>query len=283
MVRDLRAILDGWEYEPGRISVRKIIGRDGREKIQTRVDLGVMQIEAEGRPDGGRPRDADSLLQHFEQALSEHIRAAGSDEHFTLTPEQCRDLRHEAYLYHQRYVSLFVLEEYDNVVRDSEHTLRIIDLCARYAADERDRRALSIYRNYAAMMNARGRGLAALSRGQHDQALAITDAGIRMLHTLAETSVDEDGDAGVDNSGEVDLLENLREQIVEQMPPDALARLRRELDAALAAEDYERAARLRDRIQGDGSPRDSEPNSPQPDSPDMYSAPDSPDQKPPAD
>ena len=43
MIHDLRTILEGWEYEPGKISVRKIIGRDGREKIQTCVDLGVLQ------------------------------------------------------------------------------------------------------------------------------------------------------------------------------------------------------------------------------------------------
>lgn len=248
MVRDLRSLLDGWDYEPGRISVRKIIGQDGREKIQTRVDLGLMQFEAEGRPDGRRPRDCESLLRYLEQALAESIRAAGSDEHFSLSPEQCRELRHEAYLYHQRYVSLFVLEEYDHVIRDSEHTLRIIDLCERYAAEESDRCALSVYRNYASMMHTRARALAALERGQHEQALAIVASGMRTLAGLAQTSVDEEGGAGVDNSGEVELLENLREHILDQMPGDALPRLRRELEQALAAEDYERAAQLRDRI-----------------------------------
>ncbi|MCC6359381.1 MAG: hypothetical protein IT450_11615, partial [Phycisphaerales bacterium] len=48
MILDLRNILEGWEYEPGKISVRKIIGQDGREKIQTRVDLGVLQFEVSG-------------------------------------------------------------------------------------------------------------------------------------------------------------------------------------------------------------------------------------------
>ena len=33
MSTDLRTILDGWEYEPGKISVRKVLGADGDEKI----------------------------------------------------------------------------------------------------------------------------------------------------------------------------------------------------------------------------------------------------------
>ena len=49
---DLRPILGGWEYEPGQIMVRKIVGLDGAVKIQMRLDLGVLQMESTGRPDG---------------------------------------------------------------------------------------------------------------------------------------------------------------------------------------------------------------------------------------
>ena len=113
MIRDLRTILEGWDYQPGKISVRKIIGRDGREKIQTRIDLGVLQLECQGRPDGHRPQGWDSMLECQEQRLREHTDVYGDDEDFILSPEDCRELRHEAYLYYQRYLSLFVLEEFE--------------------------------------------------------------------------------------------------------------------------------------------------------------------------
>lgn len=248
MVRDLRTILDGWDFEPGKISVRKIIGADKREKIQARVDMGVMQFEVDGRPDGNRPEGCESLLRYHEQRLLEHQREFDNDDDFELGSEQCRRMRHEAYLYHQRYVSLFVLEEYQAVERDTEITLRLIDLCQQYAAEQHDREALSAYRNYALMMNTRSRALQRMRDEEFEKSLAIVEAGLVSLEQAAESS-----DAGelpnpVDNSGEVELLTALREDVLAHMPADALPKLRQELAAALHDEDYERAAALRDHI-----------------------------------
>ena len=55
-------LLDGWEFEPDQLQVRFITGDDGREKIQMRIDLGVIQMEIDGRPDGERPEGFESLL-----------------------------------------------------------------------------------------------------------------------------------------------------------------------------------------------------------------------------
>jgi hypothetical protein len=49
--------LSGWEYEPGTVQARLVKGADGRPLIQMRVELGVLQIEPAGRPDGARPHD----------------------------------------------------------------------------------------------------------------------------------------------------------------------------------------------------------------------------------
>src|SRR3989475_10739665 len=51
MSLDLNSILKDWPHENGTIKVRKITGLDGREKLQLRVDLGVLQMEVTGRPD----------------------------------------------------------------------------------------------------------------------------------------------------------------------------------------------------------------------------------------
>ena len=39
-------------YEPDQLQVRIIISDDGNEKIQMRIDLGMVQMEILGRPDG---------------------------------------------------------------------------------------------------------------------------------------------------------------------------------------------------------------------------------------
>lgn len=260
MIRDLRTLLEGWDFEPGKISVRKIIGRDRREKIQARVDLGVMQFEVEGRPDGARPNDSTSLLELHERRLADHIRRNGDDEEFVLTTEECQELRHETYLFHQRFVALFVLEEYEGVERDTEHALRAIDLCSQYAVRAEDRAALGSYRNYVVMMNVRARALRASANGAHEAALAIAKAGITLLCKQGEdeeacggeegdgTGIARDEDERREPTGEIELLEDLCDDLIERMPEDALPRLNAELARALADEDYECAAKIRDKI-----------------------------------
>jgi hypothetical protein len=244
MIRDLRSILDGWDYEPGKISVRKIIGRDGREKIQTRIDLGVLQLEPHGRPDGLRPHNCDTLVAYHEQRLERHLRAGEDREDFVLTPEDARELRHEAYLFYQRYLSCFVLEEWDAVETDTLHNLRLMDLLHACAATENDRNLLEPQRAYVIMMNARALAYRALQRELFDEALAAIEGGMRKIRNLprAERSGDEA------STTELNVLYQLQKEVILKMPDDAPARLRFELATAVASEDYERAASLRDRL-----------------------------------
>jgi hypothetical protein len=242
MIRDLRTILDGWDYEQGKISVRKIIGRDGREKVQTRIDLGVLQIELDGRPDGRQPHGCESLLDHFEQRLLQHLTLYGDDDEFVLTAEDCQELRHEAYLYYQRYLSLFVLEDYERVIRDTARNLRVIDLCTQFYAGPEEHSALEAQRPYVMMMNARARACLALQEEDHEGALAAVDAGVAALRDLA---LDDDTH---DPSTEIRVLLDLRQEVLNKMPSEAPSKLQHELAAAVANEDYERAAELRDRL-----------------------------------
>jgi hypothetical protein len=63
---DISQMLEQWDYRPGQVIVRKFKGRDGKEKIQLRVDLGLLQMNAEGRPDGKRPFGHSSLFDYFQ-------------------------------------------------------------------------------------------------------------------------------------------------------------------------------------------------------------------------
>ena len=111
-------MLDGWPYEPGKAMVRKVEGKDGRELIQMRIDLGLLQMYTAGRPDGQRPHDADSLLDYQVQRLEDHLAEHdGEDEGFSLTSEECLALQQEAIQFHHRYICFFQLEDFEKSFR----------------------------------------------------------------------------------------------------------------------------------------------------------------------
>ena len=50
---DLTDLLNAFPHEPGRINARLIRGTDGREHLQVRVELGVLQMAVDGRATRG--------------------------------------------------------------------------------------------------------------------------------------------------------------------------------------------------------------------------------------
>src|SRR5438132_10302798 len=88
MSLDLDNLLKDWPHEPGQIKVRKIAGDDGAEKLQMRLDLGLIQMKMTGRPDGLRPFDCESLLEYHRAKADERL-AAG--EAYVLSDEECTD------------------------------------------------------------------------------------------------------------------------------------------------------------------------------------------------
>src|SRR5213595_974615 len=94
--KDITPVLRGWDYEPGTINVRKVSGLDGSPKIQMRLDLGLLQMEMTGRPDGVRPHGCESLLDYFEDQLADHRRRNGTELGFQIAGPDCQSLREEA-------------------------------------------------------------------------------------------------------------------------------------------------------------------------------------------
>src|SRR5438046_3281165 len=176
--KDIVPMLKGWDYEPGTINVRKINGLDGKPKIQMRLDLGWLPIEWTGRPDGAKPHGYDSLLDYYEEQLREHKKTNGSELGFHLTSTECQSLREEAVMYYHRYLSLFVLEEFSGVVRDTARNLRVLDLCGKYALSTEDRLQLEQYRPYIVMMNVRAKASLIFKEKKYKQALEIVTDGL---------------------------------------------------------------------------------------------------------
>jgi protein-arginine kinase activator protein McsA len=245
MSLDINHILDSWPFKPGEVNVRRIVGDDGREKIQLRLDLGMLQMEATGRPDGQRPHDCDNLLGHYERRLAEHKAEHGDAEGFKLDATECEQLRAEGVMYYHRYLAEFILGDYKAVVRDTKRNLAMFDFCAAHAAEHEDRHMLEQYRPYVLMMYARAHSRAALKRNRTTQALAVVQRTIRRIEECYEKYGQADR---IESSAELALLNAIVHEIQTLMPIDPMARLRKQLQKAIDEERYEDAATIRDNL-----------------------------------
>jgi hypothetical protein len=242
---DIGSILNDWPFENGQVTARRIQGRDGREKIQLRLELGLFQMEIDGRPDGQRPHGFDSLLAYYEHQLQNHKEQSGSDRGFILDEQACELLRSESLMYYQRYLAEFVLEDFEAVGRDTLRNLRLMDFCAAYAQDESDRYALEQYRPYVLMMWTRARANLALAENRFKAAMAILRAGIEKIgqfyRRLGQPEMARE-------SGEIAILKGMAHEVQARIPVDPLQQMRKQLDKAVREERYEDAAGLRDQL-----------------------------------
>jgi len=253
MSLDLTTLLREWPYEPGQINVRIVQGDDGEPKIQMRLDLGVIQMEASGRPDGTQPHGFESLLDYYETRIEEAILASEGEEEGepgvpgepVLNEEDCRLLREEAVQYYHRYISLLVLGDYDGVVRDTSRNLRVLDICAQFAEEEDDQRVLEQFRPYITMMRSRALATAMVVDEEPKAALLMIDEGLSAIRTIYEQNGQADQ---YDSAGEVHLLRSMREELVLKLPASQKSELRQRLAQAIQDENYELAAILRDEL-----------------------------------
>ncbi len=241
MTLDIRSILDDWPHRPGEVNCRRIIGRDGEEKIQMRLDLGMLQMETKGRPDGKRPHGLD----YHEHRLKRHFEIHGPSDPFRLSESDCRLLREEGMMYYHRYLATFVLEDYAAVSRDTARNLRLFDLVNRYARTDDDRFALEPYRPYVIMMNTRARANLEMHYERYREAIEVVEAGKTAIAGLYEAVAPDDEPS---QSGEWALLDDLAAEIREKIPVDPAEKLMVDLNTAIAEERYEDAARLRDSL-----------------------------------
>ncbi len=242
MSLDLDSLLRDWPHEPGQIKVRKILGDDGGEKLQMRLDLGLIQMNLDGRPDGERPHGCDSLLAfHLERA--EEAQEASRD--YALAEDDCAELQQEAIQYYHRYVALFQIEEFSGVVRDTEHNLQIFDLMEK--CSDRDESAVSLQqvRPYVIMMKTRALASIELGRDNLVAAVERIESGMEAITSFFEAQGSPEQTA---RSQEMVFLTEWLGEVRGRKPLTELEKLEREMNDAIAEEAYERAAELRDAI-----------------------------------
>ena len=148
-------------------------------------------------------------------------------------------------MYYQRYLSLFVLEEFAGVVRDTSRNLRLLDLCSKFAMEDQDKLVLEQYRPYITMMNARASAYLQLKSGRPAEALRTVEAGLKSIKDFFERFGQEEA---YGRANEVRVLKRFAPEIRRKLPVNPMDRLQRKLEKAVKKEAYEEAARLRDKI-----------------------------------
>src|SRR5215470_1648765 len=242
MSLDLNTILKDWPYESGTVKVRKITGLDGREKLQLRVDLGLLQKEITGRPDGRRPHNCESLLEYHRRRAT---RAELKGEPYELTPEQCAELQQEGIQYYHRYLSLFQINDFHGVVRDTQRNLDLFDFVDAHTQRDELSWTLQQFRPYVLMMNTRAKASILLGQGKFPEAIAEIKRGREAILAFFQKS---NFPELVAKSSEIQFLDGWLEEVSAKRPRTKLELMERELETAVAKELYERDAEIRDAI-----------------------------------
>ena len=183
--RDISNILNGWDFDPERVSVRIVAGEDGREKIQLRLDLGLLQMEIDGRPDGHHPEGCDSWLEFYRRAQQSHDSAHPDSAPFALSEDDCERLLREGVQYYHRYLSFWHLERYELCARDTRRNLILFKFVRDHAKNDRDRLRFDQWRPYVTMMHSRAVATPFVELGDFPTAVTAIDAGIRDIRAVS--------------------------------------------------------------------------------------------------
>jgi len=240
---DLRGLLDSWPYDPEN-SVRKARGADGRQILQVRQPLGIEQYELDGRPDGQRPHGRESALDYYMERLV-RARAEGEAASFVLDGDECVELFNEGTLYYFRYLHLFEVKDWQRTVRDTARNIQLFDFVKRHAVREEDRQNLEKWRPYILRMNAIARAMLQLEAQNYGAAVDIVQEAIRKIEVLPEV---DDDTFKYERYRSLGTLRELVAEVEKNRPLTETERLEQKLRQAVAAQDFERAAQLRDRI-----------------------------------
>ena len=242
--RDIDTVLKGWDFRPGEVIARLVKTRNGREVIQMRVDMGLLQLETDLRPDGTRPHGAET---YYDYLVGEVIREGGS---FRLSKEQCAEADREFVQYYHRRLCWLSLREYSRAARDADHSLAFMDFVREHSADEEWTLSHEQYRPFVLFHRVQAAALAALQDGGPERAIAEINAGLARFRELFARYEAEEQYSGDEL---VRRLEEMREGVRQRY--EVGETLHEQLAEAVRAENYELAAQIRDRIRGQARER----------------------------
>jgi len=265
VTKDLSYILSSWPAEPGVPRVRKFTAPDGLSFIQVRVDLGVLQMALDGRPDSERPHGYGTMLQCLQDQIRQYTvdgHVPGDCSPLNISPDEWQALMREVLQYYRRRVSLIALAReadrngdtdesaacYRRAIRDAEHNLAILDFLRDRCIEADFMEPQEPYRPFILMQRASCQAEYALLSHDPDTAIEALKKAVAEIEGCAEAMALDDAGEGerVDVRVFVKELRHMERRIRRQYRRRRT--LREQLEDAVAAEDYEKAAKLRDAL-----------------------------------
>jgi hypothetical protein len=234
---NLDQLMRDWAFEPGRPVVRRVTGDDGRELLQMRVDMGVLQLETVGRPDGEKPHGFATYYDYLVSAAFQE----GTE--FALGEERQVEIDREFYQFYHRRICWLTLNEYSRAAADAEHSLRLMDFSSANAADREWAIMHEQYRPFVMFHQVQAVALTKLQSDSPEGAVEVIDKG---LQSLSELFTQHEAEEHFDEDVFVVKLREMQASIKSHfhLGPS----LAEQLAEAVAAEQYELAAKLRDRL-----------------------------------
>jgi hypothetical protein len=249
MRRDLDDVIQGWPYdpEPGEHLAREVRARDGRTVLQVRIELGVLQLEVIGRPDGLRPHGFVTYLDYLRHsAASRGLAPGGKSPPWAMSAHQCAEADREFIQFYHRRIAWLALRRHDKAIQDADHTLALMDFVRRHGTEEEYIASHEQFRGIVLFHRTEAAIALGLERHRPEEAIDALRDGIERLTTHQRTWWDEHDPADSPNPELVEKLLAFEHEIRKKFTVDKT--LREQLDEAVAREDYEQAARLRDQI-----------------------------------
>jgi hypothetical protein len=128
-------------------------------------------------------------------------------------------------------------------VDDADHTLGLMDFCRDHSPDDSWTVSHEQYRPYVLFQRTQADALAELEEKGPQPAVSCIERGLERIREVFE---EHDAEEHYDEDEMVGRLRELRDSLREQFDDESL--LRQKLSEAVAAEQYELAARLRDEL-----------------------------------
>ena len=217
-----------------------------------RVDLGLLQMEMDGRPDGQRPEGHESWLEYYRHQQQTHDTEHPDSAPFELSAEACKRLWVEGVQYYHRYVSLWHLDRYELCARDTQRNLGLFAFVREYGPNDRAKLQFDQWRPYVLMMHARSVATPLVEQDKIAEALTLVESAIDAILEF----IDEYDQADrADECAELGDLRQWQEELSTLLArsnateeENIVNDLRRQLQEAVDAEEFEQAAQLRDKI-----------------------------------
>ncbi|HMO84476.1 MAG TPA: UvrB/UvrC motif-containing protein [Lacipirellulaceae bacterium] len=153
------------------------------------------------------------------------------------------EIDREFYQYYHRRICWLTLQDYENAAADAEHTLRLMDFTSAAVADRQWSAMHEQYRPFVMFHHIQARALSRLQAEDPASAVAIIGDG---LDQLAKLFAQHDAEEHFDDDLFVTKLREMQAAIKSQFAVGPS--LTEQLAHAIATEQYELAAKLRDRL-----------------------------------